>query len=506
MTISSAILIAGTGLQSVSKGLAVASQNIANANTPGYARESVAYTAASAGSNAFGVITGPATREIDVSLEASVFEQNAEVASQQTISSALAAIDATQGTTAAGNDLASEVGALSNAFSTLSADPSNAAGQSAVVVAANALAATINTTANAYQTGRQTAQNSIVSDVATLNTTLTQIGALSKQIIAAKVNGTSTADLENQRDVAEGTAAQLAGIKFLSQNNGDVVALLGGDQINLQSSTGPFTIANATLSAANIGPALTLAGQDVGALVTTGTIGGNLSLRDNILPAGQAGLDEFAETLATRLGNQGLQLFTDASGAVPAGGGTPAQSTYLGFANTIQVNPAVTANASLVRDGTNAVVAGTGGAAGFTPNPAGGPSGFATLINNVLQYGFGADAQAGTPQPPPATTGLGVNGTVTLNYQTSGTIGGFAANLVASQSTAVNAAATALTNGTGLQTTLQAKLQAGSGVSIDSELSNLIVLQNAYGANAKVLTAAQSLWNVLYDAVSAAIT
>ena len=506
MTISSAILIAGTGLQSVSKGLAVASQNVANANTPGYARESVAYTAASAGSSAFGVITGPATRQVDTTLEASVFEQNAEVASQQTISTALSTIDATQGTTAAGNDLASEVGALSNAFSSLSADPSNAAGQSAVVVAANALAATINGTADAYQTGRQTAQDSIVSDVATLNTTLTQIGALSQQIIAAKVNGTSTADLENQRDVAEGTASQLAGIKFLAQNNGDVVALLGGDQINLQSSTPPFSIANATLSAASTGPALTLNGQNVSALVTTGTIGGNLQLRDSILPAGQAGLDEFSETLATRLGDQGLQLFTDASGAIPAGGGTPVQSSYLGFANAIQVNPLVTANNALVRDGTNAVAAGTGGAAGFTPNPAGGPSGFSTLINNVLQYGLGADAQPGVPQPAPATTGLGADGTISLNYQTTDTIGGFAANLVAAQSTAVNAASSALTASTGLQTTLQAKLTAGSGVSIDSELSNLIVLQNAYGANAKVMTAAQSMWNVLYDAVTAAIT
>jgi flagellar hook-associated protein 1 FlgK len=221
------------------------------------------------------------------------------------------------------------------------------------------------------------------------------------------------------------------------------------------------------------------------------------------LPAGQAGLDEFAQTLATRLGNQGLQLFTDAAGVIPAGGGTPVQSTYIGFANVIQVNPAVTADNALVRDGTNSVAAGTGGAAGFTPNPAGGPTGFTSLIDNILQYGFGADAQAGTPQPAPNTTGLGVNGTVTLDYQTSDTIGGFAANLVAAQSTAVSAAATALTTGTSLQTTLQAKLAAGSGVSIDSELSNLIVLQNAYGANAKVLTAAQSLWTDLFDAVTA---
>ncbi len=503
MTIDSMIGVAGSGLRSVTKALNTASQNISNSATPSYARESVADSSESAGGMGMGVTAGPATRDVDQALEASVFQQNAEVAGQQTTSDALAQIDATQGTTAAGNDLASEVGALSDAFATLGADPSNAAQQSAVIIAANTLATTINNTANAYQAGRQTAQNSIVSEVATLNSTLAQVGSLSRQIISAQAAGQSTADLENQRDVAESTAAQLAGIRFLPQSNGDVVALAGGNQVDLQAASGPFTIANASLSAQSTGPSLMLAGQDVTASVTSGQIGANLTLRDTTLPAGQAGLDEFAETLSTRLGNQGLQLFTDPTGAIPAGGGSPVQSTYLGFANTIQVNPAITANPALVRDGTNTVAAGTGGAAGFTPNPPGGPAGFTTLIDNVLNYGFGADAQAGTPQPAPATTGLGVNGDVTLTYTTSDTIGGFAANLVGAQSTAVNAASAALSTGTGLQTTLQAKLQAGSGVSIDSELSNLIILQNAYGANAKVLTAAQSVWTDLYNAMTA---
>ena len=226
-------------------------------------------------------------------------------------------------------------------------------------------------------------------------------------------------------------------------------------------------------------------------------------MRDAVLPAGQAGLDEFAQTLATRLSNQGLQLFTNPAGVIPAGGGTPVQSSYLGFANVIQVNPAVTANNALVRDGTNSVAAGTGGAAGFTPNPSTGPAGFTTLIDNVITYGLGANAQAGTPQPAPNTTGLGLDGNIDLTYATSATIAGFAANFVGAQSSAVSAAATTLATGTSLQTTLQSKLSAGSGVSIDKELSNLIVLQNAYGANAKVITAAQTLWTDLYNAVTA---
>jgi flagellar hook-associated protein 1 FlgK len=502
MTIQSAIGIASSGLLSVTQALAVTSQNVANASTPSYGVESAAPSALSGGGAGLGVANGPTTRDVDLSLEATVFAQNGEVAAQQTTSDALSQIDATQGTTAAGNDLASQVAAVSNAFETLSGDPANAAEQAAVVAAASTLTTSINATANAYQSGRQAAQNAIVTEVATLNTTLSTIGTLSQQIITAQSQGLSTADLANQRDAAESAASQLAGINFLTQANGGVVALAGGNQIDLQATTGPFAIAEATLGAGSTAPPLTLDGQDVTSSVTSGQIGANLTLRDTTLPAAQAGLDEFTQTLASRFANQGLTLFTNPAGAVPAGGGTPVQSTYIGFANVVQVNPAVLANNALVRDGTNSVIAGTGGAAAFTPNPTGGPTGFNTLINNVLNYALGANAQAGTAQTAPNSTGLGADGNISLNYQTSNTIGGFAANLVSAQSVAVNDASSALTTGTSLQSTLQAKLQSGSGVSIDTELSNLIILQNAYGANAKVLTALESVWTDLYTAVT----
>ena len=503
MSIESSILVAGSGLRSITQSLGVTSQNIANAATPGYAREQAPVSSATAGGEGLGVTTGPVARNVDQALEDLVFAQNGEVAGQQATSEALSKIDATQGATAAGNDLSNQVGALVDAFTKLGTDPSNAATQGAVTLAAGTLATGINALANAYQAGRQAAQDALVADVGALNAAVAQVGALSRQIVEGQAQGQGTADLQNQRDVAEGTASQIAGLRFLPQPNGDVVALAGGNQVNLQAASGPFAIANAPLSPTVAGPALTLNGQDVTASIGNGRIGANLALRDTALPAGQAGIDEFAKTLATRLASQGLRLFTDASGAVPPGGGSPAQAGYVGFANIVQVNPAIVAKPALLRDGTNAVAPGTGGAAGFTPNPPGGPAGFTTLVDNVLTYGFGSQAQAGAPQAPPAATGLGASGGIALSYETSDTIAGFAANLVGAQSIAVSAAGDTLATSAALQATLQSRLQAGSGVSLDSELSNLIVLQNAYGANAKVLTAAQALWTDLYNAVTA---
>jgi flagellar hook-associated protein 1 len=48
--------------------------------------------------------------------------------------------------------------------------------------------------------------------------------------------------------------------------------------------------------------------------------------------------------------------------------------------------------------------------------------------------------------------------------------------------------------------TLQQKFNSTSGVNIDTEMSNLIQLQNAYAANAHVMSVVQSMMNSLLQA------
>jgi flagellar hook-associated protein 1 FlgK len=48
--------------------------------------------------------------------------------------------------------------------------------------------------------------------------------------------------------------------------------------------------------------------------------------------------------------------------------------------------------------------------------------------------------------------------------------------------------------------TLQAKFNSTSSVNLDSEMSNLIQLQNAYAANAHVMSVVQSMMNTLLQA------
>jgi flagellar hook-associated protein 1 len=51
----------------------------------------------------------------------------------------------------------------------------------------------------------------------------------------------------------------------------------------------------------------------------------------------------------------------------------------------------------------------------------------------------------------------------------------------------------------GVQTTLQSRLSSETGVSLDAEMSQMIALQNAYDANAHVLTTIQSMYAQLFQ-------
>ena len=82
-----------------------------------------------------------------------------------------------------------------------------------------------------------------------------------------------------------------------------------------------------------------------------------------------------------------------------------------------------------------------GGPTAFAPNPAGGPAGFTTLLDRVLDFGFGAQAAAGAPWPAIRTGGLGPDGTLASPFAAPTGLEGYAARVAAAQ-TGDRAAAT----------------------------------------------------------------
>jgi flagellar hook-associated protein 1 FlgK len=222
-----------------------------------------------------------------------------------------------------------------------------------------------------------------------------------------------------------------------------------------------------------------------------GQIGANVTLRDTTLPTDQAELDEFAQNLADRFHAQGLDLFTDPNGNVPSGGSVPVQNGYVGFAATIQVNPAVQANPSLVRDG--------------TPNQNfSNLAGYTGIIAAVLD-----NALSSNPPLNSNARGLGPGGNLNAPYAgptppfaAASTLQQLATAMLAAQSQDSAATGTDADTEQAVQTALAGKLSAQSGVNMDTEMSYMIQLQNAYGANAKIISAVQAMWTQLLQSVA----
>ncbi len=448
--------IASTGLDSIGRQLAIVSQNVANASTPGYSRQRQEISAEQAGGAGIGVRVGLTVRTVDVALQTQGFAASAQASGRQITSDALTALDAVSGQPGGGADLPALLGSLRDAFSTLSGDPSNATQQGLVVDQAAALARGVNQLGHAAGRVRQAAQDSAVADVGVANEALRTVGVLSAQIRQATSRGDSTAQLEDQRDAALTQVADITGARIFHQPNGDVLAIAGGLALPQDASTGPFSLAPATVATAGgpAAPRLFVSGLDATvqfATQATGQIGAHLALRDVVLPGVQAQVDGFAQTLATGFQARGLTLFADGSGTVPA--------VTAGFSEAIGVSAAVRAAPSQVRDGAG---------------PA-GPAGATGLITALLSG--------------PLATG-------------PGTLASAATELVAGVASQATQAASRLKTDQGVATSLATKLASTTGVSVDAELADLVKLQAAYTANARVLSATNQLWNDLFAAVT----
>lgn len=450
MFLGNTLSSASSGLDSIERQLATLSQNVANASTPNYVRETTPLTSLDSAGGPAGVRTGGAVREIDVQLQANLFASVGNEAGSSIKQNALSAVDQASGTVGSGQDLSSLVGNLQDSFTALGADPASTTQQAAVLGSTQSLVDGIHSLSDTLVQTRQKAQDSLVSDVATANSALSSIGTISDQIISAKAAGQSTAGLEDNRDGQLKSLAQLTGAKFSFQANGDVQVIASNTVLPTRGTSQPFTVGAITFNAGTAAaavPPLQLNGRNVSDL--GGEIGAYGTLRDHTVPGMQSGLDAFAQSTAAAFQGQGVTLLTDQSGNVPAA------TSAVGFSASIQVSGAIQAAPALLRGPTVA---------------AGDNSGINKVLANVFSSSTGS--------VPALATNL---------------VAGFA-----QQATQAGASATA---NTALRTGLESRLSTVSGVSVNSELAQMVQLQTAYGANAKVVSAVQSMWTQLLEVV-----
>lgn len=506
MSLDLALSIARSGLAAVQRSLAQSSQNVANADTAGYTRKHVTQSSVTVGGTPAGLRTSEAQRAVDTALVNKLQSAAAGAAAAAARERILTGIEQAHGTTGESQTLADSFGNLQSAFIALRATPADAGEQRATLDAATTAAERLNEVSTAIGEARQQAQDGLVEEVAGANAALRDIAALTLRIrIGAEGD---TAALEDQRDQALARLSQSIDVQAVRKPGGDMVVIArGGIALPLDPDHDVLRIDPATTyPAAWYGsggglPGVTLNGLDITAQIAGGRLGEYVALRDTTLPRFQAETDLAAANLASRFAQQGLTLFTDSDGTVPDPSQPYAGSSQVGFAGRIRVNPAVAQNPHLVRDGTDTISGSAVGAGDFTPNPAGGPAGFTTLLDRVLDFSFGANAATGTPWASIATSGLGPDGTLASPFAAPATLSGYAERVTSTQTTERAAATTSRASAEALQTALKNKFDAASGVDVDAEMSSMVTLQNAYAANARVMSTLQAMWDTLLGAV-----
>ena len=167
-------------------------------------------------------------------------------------------------------------------------------------------------------------------------------------------------------------------------------------------------------------------------------------------------------------GNAELPFFTDGSqpytGAISVLG-----SQSIGFSGRITINPALLADPSKL-----------------VTYQAGTPAGDSTRPDFIFQQ-----LTAGSMQYSP-DTGIGTAGS-----PFSGSISTFLRQVISAQGEAADSANNLKAGQDVVQASLQQRFSDSSSVNVDQEMATLLTLQNAYAANARVLTTVKQMFDTL---------
>ncbi|WP_420559166.1 flagellar hook-associated protein FlgK [Tepidicaulis sp.] len=619
MGLYSSISVALSGIRTTQAGIDLVSRNVANASTPGYTRKVLPQQNVVAGGQGIGVRSEGAVRQVDLFLQQQLRTQNAQAGSLEVLSSFLQRVDNLFGRPEDETSIAGVLEALGDSLQDLTTDPANSAVRQSVINQASRSAELLNYLTNQVQGLRLDAENNIATAVDDVNALLQNIATVNVQISQRQDGSISTADLEDQRDLAIDKLSKLLDIRVVEQNDGSLSVFTSSGFLLADKTAQVLNFDERTSIAANSQYSTDPAQRNVGTISITsggvevdliqagafqgGEIGGYLKLRDDILVETQAQLDELASGLALAFSEE--QVNGVAATAGPASGfdidianvqpgneihlnytvtppGTPVNITFIAvddpaslpLANTVTANPndqvvginfnqpigdiitdinaalpaevvASTPGANTIRfldDGAGATSDVNGVSAVVTPaalQDAG--TGLALFVDGATNKIY-SNSQDGQTQKLGFAGRIQLNdavrndNTLLVNYQTSpatasgdntrpldlirrlkenqreyhpdsgiggagspfsGSVDAFARRLVTFQTGQVAEVKRDLESVSLVKNALEEKFADGTGVNVDEEMANLLVLQNAFAANARVITAIQEMFQTL---------
>jgi flagellar hook-associated protein 1 FlgK len=469
MGLDVALNYALSGLTATQAQLQVVAGNIANAQTPGYSQETLPQFSSVSTNGGSAVVTGEIQRATDKGLQTAVLGQTTLSGAAATLNTYQQQVQNLLGQVNSGNTIADALNNFTGAVQTAAATPQDPLAQLGAVNAGQQLASQLNNLSSGVQALRQNADTQIATDVGTLNTQLGSIAQLNTQISQLHALGQPTASLEDHRDQALTQIAKLIGVQSYTRSDGTMVVMSASGNTLVDGGNARkfgYTAAGNVTAAAPLSP-LTLDGTDVTGGTTTGEIGSLLQLRDTALPGLTSQLNQFTNNLfnltsTANLGttNSGLGATNDANHFFAA------VDTTNGVDNaaTIQVNPSLSANPALLNTNAGA------------PDP-------------TITASLSANLQS--------AAGFAAAGTLPA---TNTTLGAYVGQVIGNAATTAAAATSKANDQSALLTQMQGQYSSQTGVNLDTELSTLVVYQNAYSASARVISTIQSMFQALMSA------
>jgi flagellar hook-associated protein 1 len=432
--------IALSGLMADQGALDITTNNVANANTPGYARQRPVLVEGNpivAGDLTFGsgvVLQGVESMR-DPVLELRLNDETQQESRLDTTVTAMQQIEVMF--SGSGSDLGAQITNFFSSLQQLSTDPTNLSVRQGVLTAAGNLASSFRTTVDNLQSQRRNLDLNVGQTVQQINTLTDQIAKLNQQISAIQNLNQDAGTFVDQRTTLIRQLSGLIDVSVVKSDNTLTVttssgnALVAGDKgFALSTQADPSGVQH-----------IFAQGSDITGKVTGGTLAGLLLVRDQKIPELTGNLDTLAAGLATAI-NAAHHGGTDLSGA-PGG-------------DLFSQPPATT----------------TGAAANFS-----------VVITDPSKLAASSDGNSGS------------NGNVAqmLNVQNEPVAGGqsptaFYAGIVFNVGSDVSNASSERDASNLILNQLQDQRSALSGVSMDEEAANLMLYQRAYEAAARVIT------------------
>jgi flagellar hook-associated protein 1 len=447
-SISSVLSTAVQSLLAETGALQVTSNNIANANTPGYSRQvPVFQEAAPTNDGNLSVGNGVVLEGYQSVRDELVSNQiQQETQSQSSANAQMNTLQQIEPTfTTSTQDIGTQMSALFTSLSSLSTNPVNSAERQGVLAAGSNLVTAFNSASDVLTTQQSALNNPVGQDVSQINQLTQQIAALNPQIAELTATGQNGGSLQDQQNQLVLKLSALTNVSTTQTAQGET--LTTGNGTPLVMGAQGFALHTATGSD-GMQHVLDQNGADVTASLSSGDLGGTIHMRDKTIPGLLGQLDTLANQFGTAF-NAAQATGFDQNG-VAGGNFFTLPATVAGSAGAI----------SMAITNPTKIAASSDGSAGSNGNVAN----LSAVQTNVLSAGS-------TPGEAYAS----------LVYQ----VGSLTANATA-ESTATTASLLQLND----------QLSSVSGVSIDEEATNLITFQTAYQAAARVISTMQAMFSV----------